>query len=132
MTNPLRIAVLAASTLLPAIPRAADAQKLTGTIIMRVTADSIPIRGAAVATGTANAVTDQSGWATFTLPTGQHTFRVTPDGFRPESLAVFVDVGTTKVTFPVHHKLPAPQMPVVAQGEVRRDEHRETRRASDS
>jgi outer membrane receptor protein involved in Fe transport len=82
--------------------RAADAQTLTGTIIVRVTADSIPIPGAAVATGTATGMTDQSGLAAFRVVTGRHMFRVASAGFHPESLAVFVGVGTTKVTIPVH------------------------------
>ena len=111
MTNSLRIAnrlcavPLAVLAILTA--RGADAQTLTGTIIVRVTADSTPIPGAAVATGTANSVTDQSGLAAFRVATGRHTFRVASAGFRPESLAVFVGVGTTKVTIPVH-RTPVP------------------------
>jgi iron complex outermembrane receptor protein len=91
--------------------RAAAAQTNTGTIIVRVTADSVPLPGAAIATGPASTLTDQSGRAAFRVSTGRHTFRVTPAGFRPESLAVFVGVGTTTVTIPVHRKpvLPAPQ-----------------------
>ncbi len=96
------LAVLAVFT-----ARAADAQTLTGTIIVRVTADSIPIAGAAVATGTATSMTDQSGLAAFRVVTGRHVFRVASAGFRPESLAVFVGVGTTKVTVPVH-RTPVP------------------------
>jgi iron complex outermembrane receptor protein len=92
--------------------RPADAQTITGTIIVRVTADSIPIPGAAVATGTANSVTNQSGLAAFRVATGRHTFRVASAGFRPESLAVFVGVGTTNVTIPVH-RAPVPQTPRV-------------------
>jgi outer membrane receptor for ferrienterochelin and colicins len=101
----------------------AHAQTLSGTIIVRVTADSTPLSGAAIAAGASSGVTDQSGLATFKLPTGRHTFRVSQTGFRPESLAVFVGVGTTKVTIPVHrqpvraeapHAAPAPVTPTAS------------------
>ena len=134
MTNLLRIAVRLRSVPLVVLAiiaaRAADAQTRTGTIILRVTADSAPISGAAIATGTASGVTDQFGTAMFKLATGRHTFRVTPAGYRPESLAVFVGVGTTKVTVPVHRKpviaeAPPPlPLPVAAPIAAKRDEHR--------
>jgi outer membrane receptor for ferrienterochelin and colicins len=116
----LRSASLVAFTVF--IARAASAQSLTGTIIVRVTADSAPISGAPIATGTASGVTDQSGLATFRLATGRHTFRVMPTGFRPESLAVFVGVGTTKVTIPVHRQpaVSAAPLPVA----TRRDDRK--------
>ena len=120
MKNPLQIsapwfalAVLTTSNGLVA-PRAAGAQTLTGTIIVHVTADSSPIPGATIATGTTNRVTDRSGVAKFTLPTGRRTFRVTPVGFRPESLAVYVGVGTTNVNIPLHHKAVLPDVSVAA------------------
>lgn len=115
-------ALAAASSCLLAIPRAAHAQKTnTGTIILRVTADTTPIRGAAIAAGSVNAVTDQSGSATFKLPVGTYTFRMSPAGYRPESLTVFVGVGTTKMTFPMRNKpLPPPrERPVVVSQEGR-------------
>ncbi len=111
MTNSLRIASRLCSAALAALAsltaRGAHAQTPTGTIIVRVTADSLPIPGAAVAIGTVTSMTDQSGLAAFKVATGRHTFRVASAGFRPESLAVFVGVGTTKVTIPVH-RTPVP------------------------
>lgn len=101
--------------------RAADAQTSTGTIIVRVTADSTPVPGAAIATGAATGVTDHFGTATFKLATGRHTFRVATTGFRPESLAVFVGVGTTKITVPVRR---APAAVESRAGADRRAEHR--------
>jgi outer membrane receptor for ferrienterochelin and colicins len=114
--------ILAASSGLLVAPRAAYTQSLTGRVIVHVTADSMPIAGAAVLAGTASGVTDQSGLARFTLPTGRRTFRVSPVGFRPESLAMFVGVGTTRVTVAVRHVAPsapreaaaAPHEPVAA------------------
>ena len=73
----------------------------------------MPIPGAAIATGTASGVTDRAGQARFTLPTGKHSFRVTPVGFLPESLAVFVGVGMTTVTVALHHKAAPVDGPVV-------------------
>jgi iron complex outermembrane receptor protein len=118
MTNPFRIAgrLSSAPLLVVAIltARAANAQQMsTGTIIVRVAVDSTPIAGATIATGATNSVTDQTGRAAFRLATGRHTFRVAPAGFRPESLAVFVGVGTTNVTIPVH-RVPAAPAPRVA------------------
>jgi outer membrane receptor for ferrienterochelin and colicins len=122
MTNPFRIAGRLRSIplvmLAVLMARAADAQTNTGIIIVRVTADSIPVPGAAIATGAANSVTDQSGLAAFKVPVGRHTFRVTPTGYRPESLAVFVGVGTTKVTVPVHRAPIVPAAHAVAAAPV--------------
>jgi iron complex outermembrane receptor protein len=87
--------VLAPLVLLSLTVRLADAQAPVGTLVMRVTADGTPLAGIAVATRSANQVTDGSGRATFKLPTGQYVFRTAPAGFRPESLSVFVGVGTT-------------------------------------
>ncbi|HTE46208.1 MAG TPA: TonB-dependent receptor, partial [Gemmatimonadaceae bacterium] len=117
------LAILGASGTLLVTPRAGAAQTITGTIIVRVTADTTPISGAAIATGTANGVTDRAGLATFTLPTGPHTFRVTPLGFPPESLAVFVGVGTTKVNVALHqprHKAALPGGHVAAAPDAHR------------
>ena len=85
------------------VARIASAQTGTGTIIVRVAADSAPIVGAAVAIESVSALTDQSGMVAFKVPVGRHTFRTAPAGYRPESLTVFVGVGTSKVTIPVHH-----------------------------
>jgi outer membrane receptor for ferrienterochelin and colicins len=110
MTNHFRITGRLSSAALFVVAilaaRAANAQTSTGTIIVRVSADSTPIAGAPIATGVTNSVTDQTGQAAFRLGIGRHTFRVAPAGFRPESLAVFVGVGTTRVTIPVH-RVPA-------------------------
>src|SRR5689334_24923595 len=100
-TRPLVAAILATSSMALAVPRAADAQALTGTIILRVTADSVPVQHVAIVTGSTGTVTDQTGAATFILPTGKHSFRVTPIGFRPETLTVFVGVGTSTVSVPM-------------------------------
>jgi outer membrane receptor for ferrienterochelin and colicins len=122
MTNPLRIAIrlrpvlwfasgiLAGSSTPVVAQRAVGAPTLTGTIIVHVTADSTPIPGVTIAAGTANTVTDRLGLAKFTLPTGRRTFRATPVGFRPESLAVYVGVGTTNVTIPLRHKTALPDV----------------------
>jgi outer membrane receptor for ferrienterochelin and colicins len=119
MTNLLRIALrlrpaplfaivmLAGSSTQLVAQRSSYTQSLTGTVIVHVTADSLPIAGAAVAAGNANSVTDRSGLASLTLPTGKRTFRVSPVGFRPESLAMFVGVGTTRVNVALHHKTAA-------------------------
>jgi iron complex outermembrane receptor protein len=121
MTNPLRIAdrlrpaplfalaLLFASSRPLISQRAIGPQTLTGTIVVHVMADSVPVAGATIAAGTSNGVTDKSGVAKFTLPTGRRTFRVAPFGFRPESLAVYVGVGTTNVTIPLHHKTAVPE-----------------------
>src|SRR5436189_2526652 len=104
-------------------PRAANAQttpSLTGTIILHVTANSIPIPGATIAAGTANSVTDRSGNAKFTLPTGRRTFRVMPIGYRPESLAVYVGVGTTNVNVPMRSAPALPGVVVATARDVRR------------
>jgi outer membrane receptor for ferrienterochelin and colicins len=104
----LWLAILCASGSLT--PRAAGAQAVTGIIVVRVTADTTPISGAPIATGTATGVTDRAGVARFTLPTGTHTFHVTPIGFLPESLAVFVGVGMTTVNVALHHKVVLPDV----------------------
>jgi iron complex outermembrane receptor protein len=90
---------------------AAAAQTKTGTIILRVTVDSLPVSGAPVTTASAAGVTDRFGRAAFTLATGRHTFRVMPSGFRPESLSMFVGVGTTRVTVSVHRASPVRELP---------------------
>src|SRR4051812_22388133 len=109
MTNSIRIAarsrstlaLVQASVLAILLAHGTYAQTLTGTVVVRVTAESAPIEGAPIATGSVAVVTDRSGSATFSLPTGNHSFRVTPEGFRPESLAVFVGVGTRTITVPM-------------------------------
>lgn len=106
--RPLAAAIFATSGAVLTLPQAASAQALTGTIIMRVTADSTPVAHAAIVTGNVGVVTDQAGLATFLLATGKHTFRVTPVGFRPESLTVFVGVGTATIDVPMHRAGAAP------------------------
>src|SRR5438045_2816602 len=84
------LGILTASSSLLLAQRAANAPAITGTVVVRVTVDSLPLSGATIASGTANGATDRSGHATFTLPAGRRTFRVTSAGFLPESLAVNV------------------------------------------
>jgi iron complex outermembrane receptor protein len=127
MTNPLRIAarlrsaplfalaILAASSTLLVAPRSADAQTTTSTVVVRVTADSLPISGATIATGITQGVSDRSGVAAFTVPTGRRTFRVTSTGFLPESLAVDVDPGIHIVTIALHHQATPPRQVVPSQ-----------------
>src|SRR5690349_19521338 len=75
-------------------PRMSQAQAPVGTgiVVVRVTADSLPVSGARIAAAgtSANSATDRSGLARFTLPTGRRSLRVTSTGYRPESLAVNV------------------------------------------
>src|ERR1041385_6887331 len=101
-TRRMGVALVAASAFSLVVPRVAYAQAVSGTLIMRVTADSVPVQHVAVVTGSTGTVTDQTGAATFILPAGKHTFRVPPVGFRPETLTVFVGVGTTTISVPVH------------------------------
>ena len=103
----------ASAVLLSLSARLAGAQALTGTMVVRVTADGTPLPGVAVATRTASSVTDRSGRATFKLPTGQYFFRAMPSGFRPESLSVFVGVGTTTRDLAVHHQVVLPSVTVI-------------------
>src|SRR3954462_10763726 len=65
----LRRASLIAIGISAASSSAAISQTSTGRVLVRVTADSLPIPGATVASGTANGATDRLGVATFTLPT---------------------------------------------------------------
>jgi hypothetical protein len=66
--------IFVASNILLAAPRAARVQRITSTVIVRVTADSVPISGAAIDAGTANGATDRSGLATFTLQGGMRLY----------------------------------------------------------
>jgi iron complex outermembrane receptor protein len=105
--------VLAPAALLSLVARFAGAQaSSTGTIILRVVANGTPLPGVRVATRTTNGVTDQAGRATFRLRTGQYTFRAAPAGFRPESLSVFVGVGTTTRDLSVRQQPQAALPPV--------------------
>jgi iron complex outermembrane receptor protein len=88
-------AVFAPVVLLAITADVAASQAVTGTMIVRVVANGTPVPGVAVATRAVKGVTDQSGRATFKLPTGQYVFRATAPGFRPESVSVFVGAGTT-------------------------------------
>ncbi|HEY4304920.1 MAG TPA: TonB-dependent receptor [Gemmatimonadaceae bacterium] len=73
----------------------AGAQASSATIIVRVTAAGTPLSGVSVTTRSTTIVSDGAGRATFKLPIGTYTFRTAPSGFRPETLSVFVGVGTT-------------------------------------
>src|SRR5689334_17619537 len=88
----LTLAAIGALTLLLLFPATAHSQAATGTatVVVPVTADSLPVPGATIAaSGSAtNGATDRSGLATFTLPRCRRSLRVTSTGFRPESLAV--------------------------------------------
>jgi len=114
------LGIIAASNMLLAPPRAAHAQTITGTVVVRVTADSIPISGATIAAGTANGATDRSGLATFTLPGGRRTLRVTSAGFLPESVAVNVGSGMNRVAIALHHQVALPNGLVATRRDVRR------------
>jgi outer membrane receptor for ferrienterochelin and colicins len=99
----LRSAPLLALVILAA-SRAANAQTATGTVLVRVMADSFPVAGATIAAGTASGATDRSGLLLFKLPTGRRTFHVASTGFLPESLAVNVGAGMNRVTVALHHR----------------------------
>src|SRR5215831_3905518 len=89
----LRSAPLLALVILAA-SRVAHAQTVTGTVLVRVMADSAPVSGATVAAGAASGATDRSGLLLFSkLPTGRRMFHVASTGFLPESLAVNVGAG---------------------------------------
>lgn len=87
---------LASVAALVASPSVAHAQ-MTGKVVLHVTANSAPLPGASIATGTANTATDRRGLATFNLPMGPRIFFVKSAGFVPESLAVDVAAGTNDV-----------------------------------
>ena len=114
-----RRAPLFASILLAASSVVASGQISTGRVVVRVTADSIPVAGANVASGAANGATDRYGLATFTLPTGRRTFRVSSSGFAPESLALNVGTGMVRVNVALRHQSLLPKEPVVAPREIR-------------
>ena len=114
------LVIVAASSRQLVSQRAASPPALTGTIIVHVMADTVPVAGAAIAAGTANSVTDRLGVAKLTLATGRRVFHVTPVGFRPESLLVFVGVGTTNVTIPLRHKAALPGVVVATARDAQR------------
>ena len=93
-------------------------QNNTARVVVRVTADSLPIAGASVASGTANGATDRYGFATLTLPTGRRVFRVSSSGFSPESLALNVGTGMNRVNVALRHPSVAPKERPVATREV--------------
>jgi outer membrane receptor for ferrienterochelin and colicins len=111
---------IVASNMLLVSPRTADGQTITGTVVVRVTADSMPISGATIAAGTANGATDRSGLATFTLPGGRRTLRVTSAGFLPESIAVNVASGVNRVAIALHHQVALPEGLIAVRRDVRR------------
>ena len=120
--RPATLAALALilSSALLATPRAAFSQTSTGRVVVRVTVDSLPIVGATVASGTANGATDRSGFATFNLPTGRRTFRVTSAGFHPESLAFNVGIGMTRLNVALQREGALPVVSAAAMRDVRR------------
>src|SRR5215831_6946097 len=131
MSNPSRIAVqlrsapsLALATLatvaMLAVSRTVDAQTTTtGSVLVRVVADSLPVSGATVAAAGANSESDRSGLALLKVPTGRRTFHVTSAGFLPESLAVNVAAGMNRVTIAMHRRAAsASQENVAAQGKT--------------
>jgi iron complex outermembrane receptor protein len=99
-------------------PSVSRAQSGTGIVVVRVTADSLPVAGAMIAAAgtSANGATDRSGFARFTLPTGRRSLRVTSSGYRPESLAVNVAAGTTKISVALRHQTALPALRVTATG----------------
>jgi len=107
MSKLLRTAV-GPLALLAASSGAAVSQTSTARVVVRVTADGLPIAGATVASGTANSATDRLGLATFTLPTGRRTFRVSSSGFFADSLAMNVAAGITTVNVALRHEATAP------------------------
>ncbi|HWJ13459.1 MAG TPA: TonB-dependent receptor plug domain-containing protein, partial [Gemmatimonadaceae bacterium] len=107
MSKLLRTAV-GPLVLLAASASAALSQTSTARVVVRVTADGLPIAGATVASGTANSATDRLGLATFTLPTGRRTFRVSSSGFFADSLAMNVATGITTVNVALRHESAAP------------------------
>ena len=107
MSKLLRTAV-GPLVLLAASASAALSQTSTARVVVRVTADGLPIAGATVASGTANSATDRLGLATFTLPTGRRTFRVSSSGFFADSLAMNVAAGITTVNVALRHESASP------------------------
>src|SRR5262249_43496869 len=108
------LAIVAASSSLLGAQRSAPA--VTGTVFVHIMApDSLPISGATIATGTSNGVTDQSGVAMFTLPTGRRTLHVTSSGFLPESTSVDVTRGMTRVVIGLHRVAVRPDSVIAAQ-----------------
>ena len=79
-----------------------EAQTPVGTVHVHVTAEGTPVNGAMVVSGPTRALTDRSGAATLTLPTGARTLNVTKIGFAPESLQVIVRVDTSEVSLTLH------------------------------
>jgi iron complex outermembrane receptor protein len=104
------LAAVSATAALLVTPHALHAQANTGTVVVRVTADSIPVSGATIAAAgtSASRSTDRSGLAYFTLPTGRRSLRVTSNGFRPESLAVNVGAGRTNVSVALRPQVSLP------------------------
>jgi len=88
---------LAIIAMLAAPVHGASAQ-MTGQVVVRVTANSTPLPGASIATGTAATATDRAGLAIFNLPMGRRVFLVKSAGFAPESLAVTIAAGTNEVS----------------------------------
>src|SRR6185369_541061 len=84
-------------------------QNTTGHVVVRVTADSLPIAGANVASGSANDATDRYGVATLTLPAGRRIVRVSFTGFFPETLAMNVGAGMTRLNVALRHESVAPK-----------------------
>lgn len=108
-TRLLTLATLAACAGLLATPRTAHSQSNKGIVVVHVTADSLPVAGATIAAaGATNNATNRFGFATFSLPTGRRSIRVTSNGFSPESLSVNVGAGTTKISVALRHPVALP------------------------
>src|SRR4029079_1050714 len=80
-TRLLTLATLAACAGLLATPRTAHSQSNKGIVVVHVPADSLPVAGATIAAaGATNNATNRFGFATFSLPTGRRSIRVTSNG----------------------------------------------------
>ena len=93
-------------------------QNTTGHVVVRVTADSLPVAGANVASGNANDATDRYGVATLTLPAGRRILRVSSTGFFPETLSMNVGVGMTRLNVALRHESVAPKERVMVTREL--------------
>jgi iron complex outermembrane receptor protein len=95
-----------------------------GTVIVRVTSEARPLKGATVAIASVRATTDSAGRAQLQVAVGAQTIRISAMGFRPETL--HVAVGATPVTVDAEMHAEAAEL-----GEVRIAATRNDRRVSD-
>lgn len=82
------------------VPRFLAAQEPTGTVLVRVRADSVPAGNAVIRSGRVGALTSAAGRASLVLPVGARIIWVTLIGFHPESLSVTV-LPDTSLTFDI-------------------------------